>query len=67
MFAKRFLDMKLYYRGIRGLVGLLVQKELMEFRLVLLFFLFFFLFARNWANFLLPTFFLKNAFFKQST
>ena len=34
--------MKLYYRGIRGLVGLLVQKELMDFRLVLLFFFFFF-------------------------
>ena len=34
--------MKLYYRGIRGLVGLLVQKELMDFRLVLLFFFFFY-------------------------
>ena len=37
--------MKLYYRGIRGLVGLLVQKELMDFRLVLLFFFFFFYFV----------------------
>ena len=53
--------MKLYYRGIRGLVGLLVQKELMDFRLVLLFF-FFLLCARNWANFLLPTFFIKMPF-----
>lgn len=51
--------MKLYYRGIRGLVGLLVQKELMDFRLVL-FFLFFFLWARNWANF-----FVANIFFKK--
>lgn len=54
--------MKLYYRGIRGLVGLLVQKELMDFRLVLLFFFFFLLCARNWANFLLPTFFIKMPF-----
>ena len=62
--------MKLYYRGIRGLVGLLVQKELMDFRLVLLFFFFFFFFllcGRNWANVLLPHFFKKNPFFKQST
>ena len=42
MFTKRLLDMKLYYRGILGLVGLLVQKELMDFRLVLLFFFFFY-------------------------
>ena len=56
--------MKLYYRGILGLVGLLVQKELMDFRLVLLFLFFFFflLCARNWANFLLPTFFIKMPF-----
>lgn len=31
---ERLLDMKLSCRGIRGLVGLLVQKELMELRLV---------------------------------
>ena len=48
--------MKLYYRGIRGLVGLLVQKELMDFRLVL-FFLFFSFGLEIGQIFLLPTFF----------
>ena len=49
--------MKLYYRGIRGLVGLLVQKELMDFRLVLLFFFFFFFCSSNLARLLLFFFF----------